>query len=120
MIIDSTFKCTQETFNKATSRSLILLTCIECDKDYMRIKKEILNTFTKYGTKPKFCSKSCLGKNKKKSIETSCNNCNKTINKSSVFLTELFCRSDLFIFTRKIFKNTNKYACRYIESMIFF
>ncbi len=81
MIIDSTFKCTQETFNKATSRSLILLTCIECDKDYMRIKKEILNTFTKYGTKPKFCSKSCLGKNKKKSIETSCNNCNKTINK---------------------------------------
>nr|DAV38274.1 MAG TPA: hypothetical protein [Caudoviricetes sp.] len=40
--------------------------------------------------------------------------CNKTINKSSVFLTELFCRSDLFIFARKIFKNTNKYACRYI------
>ena len=48
MIINHIFKCTQEEFNTTKSRENVLLICTECNKEYNRTKKEILDTYRKY------------------------------------------------------------------------
>lgn len=48
MIINNIFKCTQEEFDNTKSRATVPLICTECDKEYNRTKKEILDTHKKY------------------------------------------------------------------------
>ena len=83
MIINNIFKCTQEEFDRTKSRETVTLVCTECYKDYKRTKKEILDTFTKNETYPKFCSKNCLStkKHRENSVTINCYTCDKQVTK---------------------------------------
>ena len=83
MIINNIFKCTQEEFNNSKSRDLIQLICTQCKKEYKRTKKDILDTFHRYNTSPKYCSQQCSGDHNKlvNTVKTVCKTCNKDISK---------------------------------------
>ena len=83
MIINNIFKCTQEEFNNSKSRDLIQLICTQCKKEYKRTKKDILDTFRRYNTSPKYCSQQCSGDHNKlvNTVKTVCKTCNKDISK---------------------------------------
>lgn len=47
MLINNLFKCTQEEFDLTKSREKVKLICSYCEQEYIRTKKEILDTFKK-------------------------------------------------------------------------
>ena len=80
MLINTVFNCTQHEFDLFKSRDNVSLTCQTCYQIYTRTKKNILDTFTKHNTMPKFCSRKCNAKNQQKigNITIHCKVCNTT------------------------------------------
>lgn len=74
MNINVTFKCTQEEFDAIKTKDKVPLLCNQCNETYFRSKKDILDTFNRYGTYPVGCSKLCISRLKR--IKVNCKNCN--------------------------------------------
>ena len=73
MNITNIFQHTQEEFDLLKTKDQINLLCEQCNQTYTRRKKDILDTFTRYKTYPKGCSKECISKLKRKKVI--CENC---------------------------------------------
>lgn len=78
MLINNTFKCTQDFFENIKGSYLIPLTCSICQNEYTRSKTLIKQTFNRHGTFPIACSKKCLGikKSKEGTVNVKCKTCN--------------------------------------------
>lgn len=109
MKINNIFTCTQEEFNNSKSRTFISLICTQCNNYYSRTKKSILDTFVRYNTYPQYCSQQCSANFKKQqhTVNTTCSNCNKNINKllnQSLKYKNSFCSNSC----KATFSNKNK------------
>lgn len=80
MEIKQNFKCSQEEFDAAKSRTPILIECLHCQTTFTRLKKQIVVDEKRRNTFPTCCNLQCLGLYKQQNrIKLNCLTCNKII-----------------------------------------
>ena len=82
MKITNNFNCTQEHFDNAKTRDMILLTCCVCQQSFNRLKKKILSNY-KEKREHIYCSNICQGTDRSSQglSNVQCSECYKTFSK---------------------------------------